>query len=47
MFVVVRDGLYWVGGGWCNAPKHAFLFTSVDLAADIAEILGASVAALL
>lgn len=46
MFVVVKNGLYWVGGGWSNAARRAFMFSRVDLANEIAEILGGKVAEL-
>lgn len=43
MFVVVKNGLYWIGGGWSNAPQYAFTFTRIDLAQEIAGIVGGKV----
>ena len=43
MFVVVKNGLYWIGGGWSNAASRAFTFSGIDLANEIADILGGRV----
>ncbi len=43
MFVVVKEGLYWVGGGWSNSPQHAFVFSRMDLAREIAKLVGGRV----
>lgn len=44
MFVVVKDGLYWVGGGWCNSVQHAFRFSRRAVAEGIAKIVDGRVA---
>lgn len=44
VFVVMKAGLYWIGGGWSNAEP--FVFTRIDLAHEIAAIVGGRVAEL-